>query len=147
MVASRAEHPEQYIAELPPERAAAISAVRDVILEHLPEGYEEQMAWGMLSYVIPLHRYPDTYNGEPLLYAALASQKNYMSLYLNGPYSDPDKLAEFQERYRATGKRLDMGKSCVRFTTLDQLPRDLVADEIASMTVDDYIGAFEASRT
>ncbi len=112
-------------------RRATIDAVRAVVLANLPAGYDESFRWGMLSYEIPLHRYPDTYNGKPLMYAALAAQKRYSSLYLTSVYSDPGKLERFVEAYRATGKRLDMGKSCVRFRTLDDLPLDVVADAIA----------------
>ena len=101
----------------------------------------------MISYDIPLDRYPDTYNGKPLMYAALASQKRHCALYLTNVSADPARLEWFMERYRATGKRLDMGKSCVRFRTLDDLPLDLVAEVIAGTSVDEYLAAYAASRT
>jgi hypothetical protein len=146
MVRSNAATVEQYLAELDPERRQEMSAVRDVVLANLPQGYQESMNWGMISYEIPLERYPDTYNRQPLVYAALASQKNYMSLYLMGLYGDPAREQSFEERYRATGKRYDVGKSCVRFRRLDDLPLDLIGEVIASTSVDDHIAHYEAAR-
>jgi uncharacterized protein YdhG (YjbR/CyaY superfamily) len=146
MVRSDAVTVEQYLTELDPERRQEVSAVRDVVLANLPEGYQESMNWGMISYEIPLERYPDTYNRQPLVYAALASQKNYMSLYLMGLYGDPEEEQSFEERYRATGKRYDVGKSCVRFRRLEDLPLDLIAEVIASTPVDEYIARYEAAR-
>ncbi len=144
MVRSAAATVDEYLAELGPERRQAIETVRRVILDSLPQGYVETMRWGMISYEVPLARYPDTYNGQPLSYAGLASQKQYMSLYLMGVYGDDEEA--FRDRYRATGKRLDMGRSCVRFRSLDDLPLDLVGEVIASRSVDEHIAHFEASR-
>lgn len=135
---------EEYLSALPPERAHALDAVRAVILSNLPEGYEETITFGMIGYVVPLERFSDTYNGHPLQYAALASQKNHMSLYLNCVYGNAERAASFKERYLATGRKLDMGKSCVRFRTLDQLPLDVIGDEIAAVPVDRYVSAYEA---
>ncbi|MQA00352.1 MAG: DUF1801 domain-containing protein [Dehalococcoidia bacterium] len=145
MATSAATTVEQYLAELQPERRDAIEAVRRVILERLPDGYEETMQYGMLSYVVPLERYPQTYNKQPLAVASLASQKHYMSLYLMGIYSD-ESSEWFEREYRATGKKLDKGKSCVRFKHLDDLPLDLVGDAIARTSVEDFIAQYEASR-
>ena len=142
-----AETVAEYLADVDPDRRAIIGAVRDVVLANLPVGYVEEIAWGMISYDIPLDRYPDTYNGKPLMYAALASQKRHCALYLTNVSADPARLEWFTERYRATGKRLDMGKSCVRFRTLDDLPLDLVAEVIAGTSVDEYLAAYAASRT
>ena len=88
MAQSSATSVDEYLAELPPDRRAAISRVREIILKNLPDGYVEEMRWGMISYGVPLERFPDTYNGQPLMYAALASQKRYMSLYLTNVYGD-----------------------------------------------------------
>lgn len=137
---------EEYLAELPDDRRATVRAVRDVVLANLPDGYVESMNWGMISFEIPLDRYPSTYNGKPLGYAALASQKNYVSLYLMSVYGDPATEEWFHKQYRASGKRLDMGKSCVRFRTLDDLPLDLVGEVIARTSVEDYISRYEAAR-
>jgi hypothetical protein len=146
MPASQPATVEEYLAQLPPDRREAIEAVRGVILDRLPDGYKEAMSFGMIGYVVPLERYPKTYNGQPLMLAALASQKRYMSLYLNAVYADANVEQRFIQAYRATGKRLDMGKSCVRFKQLDDLPLDVVGDAIAATPVNDYIALYEASR-
>ena len=146
MAKSKAETVDEYLAELPEERRAAISAVRQVVLDSLPEGYEEMMQFGMIGYVIPLVRYPVTYNGQALQYAALASQKNHMSLYLMNIYCDEAVERWFVERYSASGKRLDMGKACVRFKSLQDLPMDLVGEAIALTPVDRFIERYEMSR-
>ena len=136
---SQATTVEQYIKELPDDRREAIETVRQVILENLPEGYEEVMNWGMITYQVPLETYPDTYNGKPLMYAALASQKNYMSVYLTGIYMDEAVKRKFEAAYRGTGKRYDVGKSCVRFRRLDDLPLDLIGESIALLRVNDFV--------
>jgi hypothetical protein len=146
MVKSAARTVEDYLEELSPERRDAIAAVRDVILSHLPPGYEETMQYVMVGYVVPLKTYPVTYNGRALEYAAIASQKNYMSLYLMNVYGDEATKRWFTEEYRSAGKRLDMGKSCVRFRTLSDLPLDLVGRTIARTPMADFIARYEASR-
>ena len=146
MVRSAAATVEEYLGELSAERREAVEAVRAVAVANLPEGYVEAMNWGMISWEVPLERYPNTYNKRPLMYAALASQKNYMSLYLMCVYADDDDKARFEERFRASGKRLDMGKSCVRFRRVEDLPLDLIADTIASTSVDEYIRRYEEAR-
>ena len=120
--------------------------VRRLILENLPMGFQEVMQYGMISYVIPLPRYPKTYNKQPLAYVSLAAQKNYSSLYLMGVYGDPEMENWFVRRYRESKKRLDMGKSCVRFRTLDDLPLDLVGEAIARTSVEDFIQLYENAR-
>jgi hypothetical protein len=100
----------------------------------------------MITYQVPLLTHPDTYNGQPLMYAALASQKRHMAVYLTGIYADDAGREAFQAEYRKTGKRLDMGKSCVRFRTPDDLPLDLVGRAIASMTVPEFIDLVERQR-
>lgn len=141
-----AESIEEFLAALDPDRRADVERVRRTILDHLPEGFEEGFNWGMITYQVPLERYPDTYNGQPLMVAALAAQKRHLSLYLIGIYADEEARDRFEEAYRATGKRYDVGKSCVRFRTLDDLPLDLVGESIASMTVEDFIEKTEAAR-
>ena len=137
---------EEYLAGLPRERREAISRVRSVILDRLPDGYEEQIRWGMISYEVPLSIQPDTYNGKPLMYAALASQKRHMAVYLSGVYADAEARADFERAYRATGKRVDMGKSCVRFRRLDDLPLDVVGDAIARYEVEDFVSLYHRGR-
>jgi uncharacterized protein YdhG (YjbR/CyaY superfamily) len=146
MVSSNAKTVEEYLESLPEDRRAAIAKVRQVILDNLPEGYEEGMQYGMIGYYVPLEEYPDTYNGQPLGIIALASQKNYMSLYLMSVYGDSRREKAFVDKYKASGKKLDMGKSCVRFKTLDDLPLDLVAETVASVPVAMFIGEYEESR-
>ncbi len=141
---STAETVAEYLAGLPQDRRQAIERVRRTILGHLPQGYEEAMNWGMITYQIPLDRYPDTYNGQPVMYAALASQKNHMAVYLSGIYSSEKAREQFEAAYKATGKRFDVGKSCVRFKRLDDLPLDLIGDTIASMEVEQMIELVEA---
>ena len=146
MVKSKAMTVKEYISELPAERTNDIKAVRNLIIENLPKGYVETMQYGMITYVIPIDRYPNTYNGLPLGYISLASQKNYMALYLMNVYSNKEIESNFKNRYIASGKKLDMGKSCIRFKKLDDLPLDLIGETIAMTSVDDFIGVYEESR-
>ncbi len=146
MVRSAAATVEEYVQELAPDRREDIQAVRELVLDNLPPGYVETMNWGMITYEIPLDRYPKTYNKQPLMYAALASQKRYMSLYLMCVYSHQESRIWFEERFKASGKKLDMGKSCVRFRRVEDLPLDLIAETIAGTSVEDYIRFYEASR-
>lgn len=138
---------EEYLASLPEDRRHALATVRAVIRQHLPEGYEEGMLYGMIGYYIPLSRYPKTYNGQPLGYVTLASQKNYMSLYLMGCYGNQEFDAWFREEYRKRGKKLNMGKSCVRFKKLEDLPLDLIGQVVESISVDQFVQIYEQSRS
>ncbi len=139
MVRSTATTVDEYLAELPDDRHDAIEEVRETILEHLPEGFVETMNWGMITYEVPLETFPDTYNGQPLMYAALASQKQHMAVYLTTVYADGEIDGWFRERYAATGKKLDMGKSCVRFKKLEQLPVELIGEVIGRTTLDEFL--------
>ena len=120
--------------------------VRGVILANLPEGYEETMQYGVVSYVVPLETFPDTYNKQALAIASLASQKQYMSLYLMGVYGDKKTEEWFVREYEKSGKRLDMGKSCVRFRHASDLPLELIAEVISRVPVKDYIALYQKSR-
>ncbi len=146
MAATTPQTPDEYIASLPEDRRGAVAAVRDVVRENLPPGFEEGMQYGMIGWYIPLERFPDTYNGQPLGLAGLASQKNYMSLYLNNVYGDPETERWFKERYAASGKRLNMGKSCLRFTRLDDLPLDVIGETIARTDLDRYLAHYADAR-
>jgi len=146
MVKSSASTVEDYLEELPPDRRNVISKVRQIILENLPAGYQESMNWGMISYEIPLEMYPDTYNGKPLSYVALAAQKNHYALYLMGVYQDPEQEAWLKDAYEEAGKKLNMGKSCLRFRKLEELPPDVIARVIACTSPEQYIARYEASR-
>lgn len=146
MVKSTALTVEEYLHELPPDRRDVVAEVRRTILENLPEGYVESMNWGMISYEIPLEAYPETYNDQPLGYAALASQKRHYSLYLMGAYADSAQETQIVEGFKKAGKKLDMGKSCVRFRKLDDLPLDVIGRVIASTTPEQLISRYEESR-
>ena len=146
MVKSKALTVEEYLAELPEDRRAVIAKVRQMILEHLPAGYRESMNWGMITYEIPLERYPTTYNGQPLGYVALAAQKNHYALYLLGVYGDSEQEAALRKAYAEAGKRLDLGKSCLRFRKLEDLLMEPVAQIVASTPPDAMIALYEASR-
>jgi uncharacterized protein YdhG (YjbR/CyaY superfamily) len=136
-----------YLSELPADRREALESVRRTILKNLPTGYEEAMNWGMITYQVPLENHPDTYNGQPLMYAALASQKNHMAVYLIGIYLDDETQQTFESRYRATGKRYDVGKSCVRFRTVDDLPLELIGESIAMFEVPEFVAQFDAVQS
>ena len=146
MARSEAATPEQYLAELPVDRRATIAAVRDLVNENLPDGFREAMGFGMIGWGIPLERYPDTYNGQPLAYIALAAQKNYNALYLMGVYGRPDAEARLRQAFADAGKKMDMGKSCLRFRSLDELPLDAIADLVAATTPDEMITHYEQVR-
>jgi uncharacterized protein YdhG (YjbR/CyaY superfamily) len=145
-VQSKAPTVAAYLKELPPERRKVMSAMRRLIRANLPRGYQERMSWGLISYEIPLARFPDTYNGHPLCYVGLAACKNSYSLYLMAVYQDPKKATAFKQAFAKAGKKLDMGKSCVRFRSLDDLPLDAVGNTIAAVPVDEYLGWYQRSR-
>jgi hypothetical protein len=146
MVQSKAKTVQEYLDELPEERRAVVSAVRDVVLRHLPKGYQEAISWGVISYEIPLEQFPNTYNGQPLTYVALAAQKNHYALYLMCVYGDASKREQLDEEFKKRGKKLDMGKSCLRFKKLDDLPLDVIAKVVASVTPKKYMEYYDASR-
>lgn len=143
---STAASPAEYVRSLPDDRRPVIEAVRRVVNDNLPPGYEEAMNWGMITWQVPLATYPDTYNGQPLMYAGLASQKRYMALHLMGIYTSPAAREAFEAAYRATGKRFDAGKACVRFRKLDDLPLDLVAETIAALPAAELVRLAQAAR-
>jgi hypothetical protein len=123
-----------------------IAAVRAVVLKHLPKGYQETMNWGMISYEIPLDRHPPAANGQPLVCAALAAQKNYYAIYLMGLGGDGNTPGWFEEEFRTAGKKLDMGKSCVRFRKLDDIPLETIGRAIAGTSVDELIAIHDRAR-
>ena len=146
MAQSKAATVDEYLAELPEERRAVVTRMRDLIRKNLPKGYQEEVGYGVICYVVPLSRYPDTYNKQPLSYAALGAQKNYNALYLTGVYGDGAQASWFREAFEKAGKKLDMGKSCVRFRALDDLPLDVIGEAIARVPPEQYIAIYEASR-
>jgi hypothetical protein len=144
MARSAASTVDEYLAELPEDRRAAISTVRDAVLRHLPDGYREGMAWGMIGYCIPLETYPKTYNGQPLSFVALAAQKGYNALYLTCVYGDAERERRLREAFQAAGKKLDMGKSCIRFKSPDDLPLNAIGALIADTPPQALIARHEA---
>lgn len=146
-MASELDTVEGYLAALPEERRTALSGLRSVILENLPEGFVECVSFGMIGYVVPLERYPETYNRQPLMYAALASQKNHMALYLMAVYSDPAQEKDLRDGFAAAGRKLDLGKSCLRFRKLDELPLDAIGRAVARNTPEEFIRLYEAARS
>lgn len=146
MVMSKAATVEKYLEELPEERRAVVASVREMVLRNLPKGYRETMNWGMITYEVPLERYPETYNGQPLCYVALAAQKNYYALYLTSVYQGASAAEWLKDAFKKAGKKLDMGKSCLRFKKLEDLPLDVVGQVVASSPPEDFIAKYEASR-
>lgn len=144
---SKAKTVDQYLAELPEDRRAAIAAVRKVILKNLDKDFEEGMQYGMIGYYVPHSVYPPGYHcdpRQPLPYACLASQKNYMSLYLMSVYGGGDHAKWFQQAWAKTGKKLDMGKSCIRFKKLDDLSLEVIAEALRRVTAKKYIERCES---
>jgi len=146
MASSKAKTVEEYLMELPANRRATVTAVRDVIIANLPDGYVETMNWGMICYEVPLSRYHDTYNGKPLMYAALAAQKHHYAVYLTTVYQNQEKYKQLVDAYNTLGKKPDMGKSCIRFKRLEDLPLDTIGRLIAGTDVDTFIDIYMQSR-
>jgi uncharacterized protein YdhG (YjbR/CyaY superfamily) len=146
MVMSKAATVKDYLAELPADRREAISTVRAVIRTHLPKGYKETVGYGMICYSVPLSTYPKTYNGQPLCYAALAAQKRHCAVYLMNVYGDTPTAKAFRDAFKKAGKKLDMGKSCVRFRAADDLALDALGQAIAATPVADFIAIYERAR-
>ena len=146
MARSDAKTPEEYLAELPEPRREVVSRIRDVILENLPEGFEERMNWGMIAYEVPLDRYPDTYNGQPLMYMALAAQKNHFAVYSSGVYMSPQGEEWVKTEFQNAGKKLDMGKSCLRFRKLEDVPLEVIGKIARGHSVESFIAGSEAAK-
>ena len=146
MASSKAKTVEEYLAELPEERRAVIASVRALVNRHIPDGYVEAMSWGMIAWEVPLSRYPTTYNKQPLPYVALAAQKQYYALYLTVCYANSAQDVVLRNAYADAGRKLDMGKSCLRFKSTDDLLSDVIGGVNASTPVDTLIAQYEASR-
>src|SRR5262245_11984452 len=136
----------EYLDALPEDRRSAIKAVRAVIKKNIPKGYEEGMEFGYISWTVPLAVYPDTYNGQPLCYAALASQKSHMALYLMCAYADGPLKKKLEAGFKAAGKKLDMGKACVRFRKLDDLPLDVIGEIAGAVPMKRYVELARAAH-
>ena len=146
---SKASSPKQYIDELPEERKVVIKKIRAIIRKNLPKGFKEQMSYGMLGYVVPHSKYHDGYHCDPKLplpFINLASQKNFVALYHSGIYADQKLYDWFIKEYPNHSKRkLDMGKSCVRFKKMDDIPYELIAELCKKMTVEEWIDLYESN--
>lgn len=146
---SKATTPEQYIQELPEERVEAIIKLRKVINENLPKGFKEEMSYGMIGYVVPHEIYPAGYHctpNLPLPFMSFASQKNSVNFYHMGIYAEPEILKWFIAEYPKYSKtKLDMGKSCVRFKKMDQIPYELIGELVQKVTVEDWIAKYEST--
>lgn len=142
----KAESPEDYIKQLPPERQEAVTKLRNTVLKNLPKGFEEQISYGMLGFVVPHSLYPDGYHCDPKLplpFINIASQKNFIALYHLGVYAKKELLDWFVGEYPKHVKtKLDMGKSCVRFKKMETIPYELVAELCAKMTVTEWIDVY-----
>lgn len=137
---------EEYLEALPKYRRETIEEIRDLILKNLPDGYEETINWGMISYEIPLKKYPDTYNNQPLNYIGLAAQRDHNSLYLMSVYQDEELQDWLKEKFEKAGKKMDMGRSCLRFNMATDLPLDAIATIVGKHTPDEFIEAYEETR-
>lgn len=146
MVRKAAPTVEAYLDSLPQDRRGVVAAVREVILRNLPDGYTETASAGMITYGVPLERFASTYNRQPLGYVALASQKNHLALYMMGAYADPAQAKWIGEAFARAGKKLDMGKSCIRFRKLDDLPLDVIGEAVARMAPEELIALHDAAH-
>lgn len=147
-MASKPASVEQYLAALPPDRRAAIQAVREVILKNLDKGYEEGIQYGIIGYYVPHSIYPAGYHcdpKQPLPFGGIASQKNYMSLYLGCIYGNEKEQAWFREAWAKTGRKLDMGKACIRFKKLEDLPLDVIGEAVRRVSLKGFLDAYEGA--
>ena len=144
---SKATTPDQYIAELPEDRKAAMTKLRNIIKENLPDGFEEGMAYGMIGYVVPHAIYPDGYHVDPkipLPFISIASQKNHIAVYHSGVYADPKLLDWFTSEFaKHSARKLNMGKSCIRFSKPEHITYDLIGELATKMTVQEWIDVYE----
>jgi hypothetical protein len=136
-----------YFAGLDSATRDTIYPVFDVLRDSIPDGYQLGMHWGMPTWVVPLDVFPDTYNKQPLAFVGLAAQKNYNSLYLMFLYSDSDEEAAFRAEWAATGLKLDMGKSCLRFRTADDLDLGILSRAVAAMPVERFLATYQRIRS
>lgn len=146
---TNAETPEEYIKSLPEDRRFALSALREVILKNLPEGFSEVISYGMVSYVVPHSLYPSGYHvnpSQPLPFISIASQKNYIALYHMGLYSNEKVLDWFKTEYpKHSSKKLDIGKSCIRFKNVKEIPYQLVGELAAKINPQEWIRTYQNS--
>jgi hypothetical protein len=143
---SKATTVSEYLAELPPERRAVVSKVRSVMKKNIPKGFTESIGWGMIMYGIPLKQFPNTYNKQPLMYAALASNKNSVTLHMMSAYAPGTHKTRLEAAFKAAGKKLDMGKACIHFKKPDDIPLDAIGQLLSEITPEKWIEIYESSR-
>ena len=136
----------EFLSQLPPGRRAEVKRLRALIRKHLPAGYQEAVSRKMLVYQVPLTRYAETYNKQPLWYVALASEKSYLSLHLMSVYGDSAELKRLKDGFREAGKKLDMGKACIHFQRADELPLEVIGEIVAGTPMDRWIETARAAR-
>jgi uncharacterized protein YdhG (YjbR/CyaY superfamily) len=146
MVHRHATTVDGYLDTLPADRRAVVERTLEFVREHIPDGFEEGINYGMIGWYVPLSRYPDTYNGQPLGVVSLAAQKHHTALYLTAPYTDPALDGRIRQAYAEAGKRLDMGKSCLRFKRFEEVETSVIAEVIAAVSPDRFIELYEAGR-
>jgi hypothetical protein len=135
-----------YLASLAPEKREVIEEARALVHKHIAKGYAEFMNWGVINWGIPLEEFPDTYNGQPLCYLALGARKNYNAFYLMGAYDGSNGAKQLAAAFEKAGKRLDMGKCCLRFKELEDLELKSVAKVIAMSTPKEYIAYYKRTK-
>lgn len=137
----------EYIDALPEDRQKVIKKIRSVVKKNLPKGFKETLSYNMIGWVVPLSKYPDGYHCKadtPLPFINLASQKNFVALYHSGVYADPKLYKWFTNEYpKHSDRKLDMGKSCIRFKKMDDIPYDLIGELVSKITVEDWIAQYE----
>jgi uncharacterized protein YdhG (YjbR/CyaY superfamily) len=145
---SKAETVEEYLNELPEERKEVMIKLREIILKNIPKGFTEEMSYGMIGYVVPHSLYPDGYHCNPKLplpFLNIASQKNFVTLYHMGIYAKPELLKWFIDEFpKHSNLKLDIGKSCIRFKKMDQIPFDLIEELVQKMSVEEWITCYES---
>lgn len=135
-----------FLAQLPPARRKAVARVRSVIRKHLPKGYQEALRSNMIVYEVPLARYPDTYNGQALWFAALAAPKSYLTLHLMPVYGSAELMTRLRAGFAAAGKKLDIGKACIHYQTADDLALDVIGEIVAAVPLARYVEIARAAR-
>lgn len=137
----------EYLQQIPQQWKTLVDATRERLLASIPSGYDESLRWGMISYEVPLEVSGPTYNHQPLMFAALAAQKNYCSLYLSAIYSDPARRGQLEKAFDEIGKRPNLGKSCVRFTSLQDIPLEAIGNMLSQIPVDEFLTMYRRAKT
>ena len=138
--------PDEYLDNLPEDRREAMREVRAAMNQGMPKGYQEHIQYGMIGWSVPHRLYPDGYHcdpKQPVPFASIASQKNHMAIYLTYIYNDDDERAWFEREWAKTGRKLDMGKSCIRFRKIEDVPLELITEAVSRVPVDKFLARYE----